>query len=212
MDRIKQKLKSKNPVKWLFYGDSITQGVVHTNGFRDYTQLFAERVRCDLGRRQDIVINTAVFGNTICDLLDEFEWSCAQFKPNVVFIMIGMNDCVDNREKIISPEDFRINLKKLILQIRALGGLPVLQTSNPILRGAAPEREPYFDKYMEIIRQIAIGENLPLVDHLFYWRHHDQKNCEWMSDAFHPNQYGHTTLAQYLFEVLDIDISAQVSK
>ena len=75
MDRIKQKLKSKKPVKWLFYGDSITQGVVHTNGFRDYTQLFAERVRCDLGRRQDIVINTAVFGNTICDLLDEFEWS-----------------------------------------------------------------------------------------------------------------------------------------
>lgn len=212
MDRIKQKLKSKKPVKWLFYGDSITQGVVHTSGFRDYTQQFAERVRCELGRRQDIVINTAIFGNTSCDLLDEFEWRCAQFKPDVIFIMIGMNDCADNREKIISPEDFQANLKKLILQIRVFGGLPVLQTSNPILRGAAPEREPYFDKYMEIIRRIATDEDLPLVDHLFYWRRHSQTHHKWMSDAFHPNQYGHTALAQYLFKVIGIDISSQICK
>lgn len=202
MDRIKQRLKSEKPIKWLFYGDSITQGVVHTKGFRDYTQQFAERIRCGLGRRQDIVINTAVFGNTTCDLLDEFDWRCAQFRPDIVFIMIGMNDCADNREKIIRIEEFKANLEKLILQIRTFGGLLVLQTSNPLLRGAALEREPYFDKYMDIIRQVAVSANVPLIDHLRHWLQH--KHLDWMSDAFHPNQYGHIAFAQYLFKVLDI--------
>ena len=204
MNRIKNTLKSEKPVKWLFYGDSITQGVVHTNGFRDYTQQFAEQIRCELGRRQDIVINAAVFGDTSCDLINEFEWRCAQFKPDVIFIMIGMNDCADNRKNHISQEAFRINLRNLILRARKLNGLAVLQTSNSTLPGVAPEREPYLGKYMGIVRQVAVDEKVPLVDHFCYWQGHSNKIFRWMSDAFHPNQYGQTVMARYLFKVLGI--------
>ena len=37
-------ISRKEPVRWLFAGDSITQGARHTRGHRDYTQLFKERV------------------------------------------------------------------------------------------------------------------------------------------------------------------------
>ena len=204
MNIIKDVLKSEKPVKWLFYGDSITQGVVHTNGFRDYTQQFAERIRCELGRRQDIVINTAIFGNTSCDLLDDFEWRCAQFKPDILFIMIGMNDCADNRKPFISPEDFNLNLGKIVSFVREFNGITVLQTCNPVLPGAAPEREPYLSKYMDVVRKVAADENLPLVDHFCYWKKHGDKHYKWMSDAFHPNQYGQTVMAKYLYKVLNI--------
>ena len=42
-------------------------------GWRDYTQLFNERVRGELGRINDVVINTAISGNTTDNLLAGFD-------------------------------------------------------------------------------------------------------------------------------------------
>lgn len=56
MERIKKLLRSDDPLTWVFYGDSITHGLSHTFGHRDYAELFAERVRYELGRAMDIII------------------------------------------------------------------------------------------------------------------------------------------------------------
>ena len=90
MERIKASLKSERPLKWLFYGDSITHGAFHTFGARDYTQLFAEKVRYELKRFTDVVINTAISGNNSRQLLNGFDWRVGQFRPDAVFLMIGM--------------------------------------------------------------------------------------------------------------------------
>ena len=44
METIRRLLSRDAPVKWLFTGDSITHGALHTIGWRDYTELFSERV------------------------------------------------------------------------------------------------------------------------------------------------------------------------
>ena len=62
MQRIHKLLSSPKPLKWLFYGDSITHGAFHTFGARDYTELFSERIRGEMTRAQDIVIKTALSG------------------------------------------------------------------------------------------------------------------------------------------------------
>jgi len=80
MERIKQLLQSDQPLKWLFYGDSITHGALHTFGWRDYTEHFTERVRFEMNRRRDIVIKTAFSGNSTKDLLDY--WMSNAFHPN----------------------------------------------------------------------------------------------------------------------------------
>ena len=202
MNEIKQLLKSEEPVKWLFYGDSITHGVFHTFGLRDYTELFAERVRAELGRVMDVVINTAISGNTTRQLLAGFEWRVAQFKPDVVFLMIGMNDCSEVAG--ITPEEFEQNLTTLKQRIRAIGSLLVLQTTCPILPGTAPEREPRFEEFMNTIRRVASKHKLPLIDHTKFWLEHKDSHFYWMSNAFHPNELGHRAFALHLYQALGI--------
>ena len=58
-DRLREVLAGP-PVTWVFLGDSITQGVRHTRGRRGYVEHFAERVRGELGRRSDAVVNSGV--------------------------------------------------------------------------------------------------------------------------------------------------------
>jgi len=215
MKRIKEILSGETPAKWLFYGDSITHGALHTFGYRDYVELFAERVRFEMGRYQDVVINTAISGNNSQTLLDGFDWRVAQFNPNVVFIMVGMNDCNIGRD--ISRNQFESNLRELCGRITALGALPVLQTTCPILPHSSPEREPYFDNYMLTITGVAGDLKLPCIDHTAYWRKHFEQNAGlhqmWMNDGFHPNYHGHRVFAELVFKELDIyDPASQTCK
>lgn len=203
MQRVRSLLENKEtPLKWLFYGDSITHGARHTFGGRDYTEHFSERVRTELGRPRDIVIKTAISGNTTENLLKDFDWRCGQFQPHVVFLMIGMNDCSTGRN--LPLETFEANLHELCNRIEGLGALTVLQTTCPILPGTAPDREPNFPAYMEAIRRVACARQLPLVDHEAYWKENIGRHFFWMSNAFHPNQYGHTAFAHELFRALGI--------
>jgi lysophospholipase L1-like esterase len=66
---VKALLAGSAPIVWVFTGDSVTQGGVHTMGWRSYSELFHERVRQELSRVQDTVINTGVNGDTTSGLL-----------------------------------------------------------------------------------------------------------------------------------------------
>lgn len=202
MKRIKAFLKRSEPVKWLFYGDSITHGATHTFGMRDYTEHFSERIRAEMGRRLDMVLNTAISGNTTEDLLESFDWRVAHFRPDVVFLMIGMNDCSTTRR--ITVEKFRRNLHKLADGIAAFGGLPVLQTTCPILKNTSQDREKRFPVFMQAIRDVARERSLPLVDHEAFWKKNADKHFYWMNNAFHPNAAGHLVFAQEMFRQLGI--------
>ena len=202
MERIRRLLKGDEPVKWLFYGDSITHGARHTFGKRDYAELFAERVRFELGRTRDFVINTAISGNKTPNLLEGFERRVTQFSPDVVFLMIGMNDCSDANP--VTLEQFENNLNELAERIAGLGGVTVMQTTCPILPNTAPDRLPHFDNYMDAIRRVAAERGLPLVDHAKYWRERPDSHYYWMSNSFHPNEYGHLAFARLLYEELGI--------
>jgi lysophospholipase L1-like esterase len=203
IESVSKLIKNKEkPLKWVFYGDSITHGVFHTFGKRDYTELFEERIRCELARTQDIVINSAISGNTTRPLLKSFEWRVGQFKPDVVFLMIGMNDCSDNND--ISLTEFEDNLCKLAKKINELGSVMVLQTTCPILPGTSPERLPNFDNFMDVIRKVANDKKIALIDHNRFWHENIDKLYYWMSNAFHPNGEGHIAFAHYLFKEIGI--------
>jgi lysophospholipase L1-like esterase len=208
MQRVRNLLQSPSPVKWLFYGDSITHGALHTFGWRDYTEHFSERVRFEMNRAGDIVLKTAFSGDSTRTLLANFDWRVRQFQPLVVFLMIGMNDCSTSRD--ISRDVFRSNLHALCDKVAETpGAVTVLQTTCPILPGCSPDREPHFDAYMDTIREVAAARKLPLIDHTRHWRETFAKRGAgtfyyWMSDAFHPNQFGHQVFAELLFREVGI--------
>lgn len=205
MNRVRALLQSVEPVQWLFYGDSITQGSRYTNGHRNFSELFSERVRFELQRKDDLVVNTATSGSSTIHLLERFDRHVKTFSPRVVFLMIGMNDC--NPGRGVSLDRFRSNLSTLTERIQKLPSLPVLQTTCPILPGTSPEREPHFDAYMDAVRDIAGMKSLPLIDHAAHWKRRfaDEPGLHslWMN-AYHPTYRGHRALAELIFRELGV--------
>ena len=93
-------LKSEKALTYLFMGDSITHGVV-TNGYDNVPQLFAKYLD-ELGRKDDVVINTGVSNATIATTLDQIETRLKRYQPDVAVIMLGTNDCAKNGENNVA--------------------------------------------------------------------------------------------------------------
>ena len=207
LQKINELIKGKAPIKWIFAGDSITQGAKHTFGSRSYPEIFAERVRWEMGRVRDIVINTAVSGNTSKDIVNDFEWRIGQFKPSIVSIMIGTNDA--SEKKAITASAFKQNNLELINKIRGFGAIPVLQTPNIIITEKARERERIQD-YIAVTRKVAADNKVVLVDHFAFWNEKiesiskEEIYTKWLNDELHPNGIGHVQMAHLLFRKLSI--------
>ena len=204
---IAEMLKSKTPITWLFTGNSITQGAKHTHGMRTYSEIFFERVRYEMGRSRDLIINTAVSGNTTKNILDDFEWRVAHSKPQVVFLMIGTNDAA--QDKAISVEQYGENLGNLIRKIRAIAAIPVLLSPTAILESHAPERANLKD-YVAEMKALVAKEQVIFVDQWEIWngelkrKYADQWSKKLLNDPLHPNGQGHKEMAISLFKALSI--------
>lgn len=206
MERIQTLLSRKEPNIWLFTGDSITHGAKHTHGYRSYPEVFQERIRWEMGRMRDIVINTGISGNATKNILDDFDWRIAQFSPNMVSVMIGTNDCARNN---MNTGLFRKNVRELVTRIRSIEAIPVLHTPNIIILDKSPERKTFPD-YVPVLRELVTEENVVLVDNYLYWQRATQdKTAEfifknWLNDPLHPNQTGHQEIARLMFKKLKI--------
>lgn len=206
LERITKLIAQKNPIKWIFTGDSITAGVKHTQGYRSYPEIFGERIRWEMGRPRDMVVNTAISGNITQNILDDFNWRIGQFKPEVVSLMIGTNDCA---RKEMTAEIFGVILNVLLDKIRETGAIPILHTPNVIIMEYAPERAD-LPGYVGVIQKTAEKKNIILVDNYVYWEEVIKSNSginvfkEWLNDPLHPNGAGHLEIARLMFKELSI--------
>ena len=207
LSRISMLLKEKKMVTWLFTGDSITQGAKHTNGMRAFPEIFAERMRWEMNRSYDVVINTAISGNTSQNIVNDFELRVAKYQPNVVFLMIGTNDAATERN--ISPEQFRENLLILIDSIRTIKSIPVLMSPNRIVADRSPNRS-MLEEYVLQMRDVIKIKNIVFVDNWEIWNNELKKKYEdkvyekLLNDPLHPNGYGHKELAIALFKKISM--------
>jgi len=199
--RVKARMADKRPMTWLFTGDSITHGAVHTKGWRCFAEIFAERVRSELNRRQDMVVNTGLSGDTTAGMVAALEWRQTRFQPDVTFIMFGMNDCVIGPD----PATYEANLRKLVADARKNGGIAVLMRVNPCLPGSAQEkRHAKLEAYMEIVAKVAADEKLILVDHWADWRKDPKAIPAMMNDEVHPNALGHQEMAIRILQAVGL--------
>ena len=199
-------LAGKEPLTWIFTGDSITHGALHTWGWRSYVEHFAERLRYEMRRAQDIVINTGISGDSTVGLLRRFEWRVTRFKPQVVSLMMGMNDCTKGAG---GRELYRSNLKEIFNRTRDAGAQLLLNTPNtiaPLNAGASRQDLP---AYVAILREFAGENKIALVDHYRHWEQTRKGPLKdplyWINDgSIHPNQFGHIAMAHLLFRELGI--------
>lgn len=215
--RLEALLAADDPLTWVMTGDSITHGLLHTRGARNYVEHLHELIRGDLGRVQDAVINTAISGWRIPLILDDFERRVATWRPDVVTLMIGTNDCstvwVD---PVVSPQAFGEEVATFVSRVRALGAIPVLQTPPFIDQLRAPDRSR-IGEFAEEIRAVASREQAILVDQDALFTSFSagtgprNEGMPWglLDDAFHPNAAGHAAIALELARVLGLGAVAE---
>ena len=185
-----RRLEGPAPVTWVFVGDSITHGSTHTNGRRSFVEHFAERTRAELGRVDDVVINTGISGDRTEDVLAGFADRVGRFEPDVVVVMLGTNDSVDGPS---GRAGFADRLAEIVTRVRGLGAIPVLQTPNPVDEAAAPERDD-LPAYVDVVRTLARERDVMLVDqHRTLARRRRRNRAEPMARRPHPPQRAGTS-------------------
>ncbi|MBL8216978.1 MAG: SGNH/GDSL hydrolase family protein [Bryobacterales bacterium] len=205
-DGIKALLDTKKPLTWVFTGDSITHGASHTLGWRSYPEHLAERIRWEMRRVRDMVINTGISGDRLHRMLPEFEARVGRFQPQIVSVNFGMNDCVAGAE---GREVFRKSLGECRERVQALGAQMVLHAPNLIHYPADAARKD-LAAYVEIVREFAAMHRLVLVDHYAEWSvparsQPAHRLLMLLNDgAIHPNQYGHILMAHTTMRALGI--------
>ena len=194
--KIKSRMAEKRPMTWVFTGDSITHGAHHTKGWRSFAEIFAEKVRWEMKRPLDLVINTGISGDTTAGILPNLEWRLTRFKPDVAFIMFGMNDCVAGPDL----KGYEDNLRTLIKTVRQGGGIPILMRVNPVAPNSA--RESKLEGHMEALSKVAKAERVLVIDHFGDWRKKPGEIRAMLNDDIHPNALGHQEMALRIFTTL----------
>lgn len=200
-------LAAEAPLTWVLTGDSITHGLVHTQGGRSYAEHLHEIVRGELRRSRDAMINTAISGHRIPQILDDFERRVADWAPDVVTIMIGTNDCSTGGVfPIALPTEFAASLTDFVVRVRSLGAIPVLLTPPSVDTVLAPERAR-IEEFAAAVRAVAAEHDVIMVDALAAFTRIGGGGVPsgLMNDAFHPNAPGHAALALEVAMVLGLE-------
>jgi len=86
-------------------------------------------------------------------------------KDDYVFIQFGHNDEKEGTDRYASPEDYGVNLKRFVDEVRAKHAHPVLFT--PVMRRRFDDKGEFFDThgaYPEVVRKLAAELKVPLID------------------------------------------------
>ncbi len=204
--RIAASLTDAEPLNWVITGDSITHGLLHTQGGRSYSEHLHELIRGELERTRDAVINTAISGHRITDILGDWDRRVAFWQPDVVTLMIGTNDLATGPDQVtVEPGDFAASLREFVSRVRAADAIVVLQTPPAIDIVNAPGRERIAE-FADAVRDVAASEDVILVDQHARFTDLGNGGVPWglMGDPFHPNAAGHAALALELANTLDI--------
>lgn len=214
--KLSEKLQSPDQINWLFIGDSITQGVQHTQGYRTFSEHFANHLKTTevrgVSRANDLVMNTGISSADATWPLREdgaFDKWVTDKHPDVVFIAFGMND---GRFQQFPRDTYIKNLKTIIEKVRGLGAIPILMTQNYTTDSGATNAGTFngnLDNYFAAERLLAFRESTLLVDFNLRWLELNGGNRTGNAymgagNNIHPGENGHVEWARFILSALDM--------
>lgn len=188
-------------------GDSITEQNYHLQGHLNYVGQLAERLM-ELYNRRSRVFNAGVSGDTASGILDRLECDALRFQPDLVTVMVGMND---SAQGITNVDSFKHNLEQIVRRITDSGSEVLLLTQNRLdynVNEASVNSRSSYPAYTAAIREVASATGAPLCDIYQKWDEHIKGNTNahlmLMHDSIHPGVSGHALMTSALFEYLNI--------
>jgi lysophospholipase L1-like esterase len=192
----------------VFIGDSITAADRHRQAYRPlgfgYVHfagnfLLARNPALNLN-----IANTGISGDTVLDLKDRWQRDCIAHRPNVLSILIGINDVwrrtmePDMAESAASPAEFEVTYDQLLAQAEGQCRCRLI-LMEPFLFCRDREDEVFraLVPYLEVVRILAKQHEAVLVP---LQREIDRQIAEipperWSEDTVHPYLWAHAWIA-----------------
>lgn len=206
------------PLTWMFMGDSITHGAAHTLGYDGIAQIFEKYLKDDLGRTDDIVINTAVSGATALETITRIEERLNKYTPDIVSIMIGTND---TGEQGMTAGKYSSRLEEIVKAIRTRNpnALIIFRTPTPANPANHSSRIQTFESWMlEAMQRTAEKDgNILCIDQYTEWNKELQTfsylfgSNYYFNDPLHPNAAGHFRMAKQFIEECGLNTDTKIA-
>ena len=201
--------RAQEGLKYLAFGDSITEGVGDTGGNQNGYPGRLQGLLRAAGQNEARVVNHGVGGETTAQGLSRIG-SVLSSGGDFILIMEGTND-INAR---ISTNTIFFNLQQMVDRSKAAGVTPIWATIIPL----RPSAGTTADRDLAIaMRQRSLNENRDLVDNYAEYSYTpsawpDLYNTNLSGDPVgHPNARGYDVIAQTFADViLDNDTQAPV--
>ncbi len=191
---------SNNKKIYVALGDSLTAGVGVDNYKESYPYLFSKYLSKD---NQIILKPQAIPGAKSQDVIDKLLESTIKIQPDVITILIGVNDVHSNISKDVFKNNYDFILKRLTQETKAkiyIISIPYIGSESLIL----PPYNYYFDNnikdFNEVLKQFALDYKLEYIDiysPTFQSAKHDEY---YSSDLFHPSVLGYAMWAKIIYD------------
>jgi lysophospholipase L1-like esterase len=200
----------------VFTGDSITDAGRCEHAYQPfgsgYVHFTANYLLAKYPQFNFRIINTGIGGNTVCDLEQRWQRDCLDYKPDVLSMLIGINDVwrlhTPGRENEgVALDLYKQTYDKMLTQVRQQNNCQIIlmepfmfcdDAGNPMFRSLSG--------YIDIVRslaeqfdaliiplQSAISENIQVVSF-----------DKWSDDMVHPYVWAHAWISQQWIEAAKI--------
>lgn len=195
----------------LFQGDSITDcgrttcggaGFSNSGLGPGYPGMIAARLMCDRPDHEWEFINRGISGNRIVDLYARWKADCLNLKPDVLSLLIGVNDVwhhLTSNNGVEVPRYARFYRELLTWTREELPDIRFVLL-DPFVCPNLPDRAKFVDDLIErrkIVSALA-GEfgavHIPLQE-IFNGAFQRAPEAYWAADGVHPTPAGHQLIA-----------------
>lgn len=202
--------KADNPIRIVFFGDSITQAGVNPTGYiTKMTQMIANE---GLAAKYEL-IGAGIGGNKVYDLYLRHEEDVIAKKPNIVIIYIGINDVwhKSTSRTGTDADKFERFYNALIKRLQNAGSQVVICTPTVIgeRHDNSNENDGDLNFYAGMIRKIAKKNQVKLIDLRKAFMDYEVKNNienkasgVLTTDRVHLNEAGNAFLAETMWAVI----------
>lgn len=158
-------------------------------------------------------LNRGISGNRVVDLDARVKVDCINLKPDVISILIGVNDVWhqlgEDHNGVDAPKFRRVYGEMLKEIYQALPGVKFILLEPYVIPGPSTQGQwevfrQEVDKRREIVRELAKSFweeqdlHIPVIDTQKLFDEASAKSCpaHWSADGVHPTPAGHWLIAQ----------------